>query len=551
MSKYQPVYDMYNAKLHPLLMNVHNFEVLSVHPYNGVDGINTVIELRVDRSIDQDGNTVEGYDGDNRYFERSVEVQRFDLADVITDDIKEALRTAIGVNVAPNSAVATEDEVYNIVNNGAVRLKVMLMPSDVKFVRVTDDVNPNDYYFVMVAKEDSIGFIGSVSLKAAATTPVDPEPEPEPESTPWATAVDIDINMLLDATGGYQIHAAKYGDTIKLRHGSPMPETMRFKAYVANAGAASAVEVIANKNEMSFDFVIPPFTNNGQASTQIIIANQHGQQMQAGLPIFMMNATVDESTLALGDFDGPIATSRMAPSDYLPATVLQNWTGLSVLRADGSALETGDSNLPFPRTLHATILAGGNRLEYMPSTNQQPGGYSFEVRSAFGTKLTTHLDMNLEFVINKDLPTTTSKSTGTITAYADPEYQRFQVRDEAYGVWVDAFALAEAPGMALTNETEINLRFMIAPAEWASKSGFHYTLVSATGEANITIDDAQDKILFGTPVGDMVTADIDLVIRAGLEQAAPAVAGGTVPMFYQEYPIKLKRVVAAEEQSQA
>lgn len=550
MSKYQPVYDMYNAKLHPLLMNVHNFEVLSVHPYNGVDGINTVIELRVDRSIDQDGNTVEGYDGDNRYFERSVEVQRFDLADVITDDIKEALRTAIGVNVAPNSAVATEDDVYNIVNNGAVRLKVMLMPSDVKFVRVTDDVNPNDYYFVMVAKEDSIGFIGSVSLKAAATAPVDPEPEPEPEPEviPWATAVDIDINMLLDATGDYQIHAAKYGDTIKLRHGSPMPETMRFKAYVANAGAASAVEVIANKNDMSFDFVIPAFTNNGQAYTQIIIANQHGQQMQAGLPIFMMNATVDESTLALGDFDGPIATSRMEPSDYLPATVLQDWTALSLLRADGSTLETGDSNSPFPRTLHVTNLVDGGRLETMPSAGQQPGGYSFDVRSAFGTKLTTHLDLNLEFVINKDLPTTTSKSTGTITAYADPEYQRFQILDEAYGMWTDAFALAELPGMTITNETSIDLRSITSPDEWASKTGFHYSLVSATGEANITIDDAQDKILFGTPLVDMVNADIDLVIRAGLEQAAPATAGGTTPMFYQDHPIKLKRVVGEQSQ---
>ncbi len=546
MSKYQPVYDMYNAKLHPLLMNVHNFEVISVRPYNGVDGINTVIDLRVDRSIDQDGNVVEGYEDDNRYFERSVEMQRFDLADVITEDIKSALRDAIGINVGPSGAVATDDETYNIVNNGAVRLKVMLTPSDVKFVRVTDDENPNSYYFVMVAKEDSIGFIGSVSLKAAATAPVDPEPEPE--VIPWATAADIDINMLLDAAGDYQIHAAKYGDTIKLRHGSPMPETMRFKAYVANAGAVSAVEVIANKNDMSFDFVIPPFTNNGQAYTQIIIANQHGQQMQAGLPIFMMNATVDESTLALGDFSGPVATSRMEPSDYLPATVLQNWTGLNLLRADGSALETGDSNSPFPRTLHVTNLVGDGRLETMPSTGQQPGGYSFDVRSAFGTQLTAHLDMNLEFVINKDLPTTASKSTGIITAYADPEYQRFQVRDEAQGMWTDAFALAEAPGMSLTNETSISLRFMIAPAEWASKTGFHYSLVSATGEANITIDDAQDKILFGTPVGDMVNADIDLVIRAGLEQAAPATAGGTTPMFYQDYPVKLKRVVGEQSQ---
>lgn len=547
MSKYQPVYDMYNAKLHPLLMNVHNFEVLSVHPYNGVGGINTVIELRVDRSIDQDGNTVAGYDDDSRYFERSVEMQRFDLADVITDDIKEALRTAIGVNVAPNSAVATEDEVYNIVNNGAVRLKVMLTPSDVKFVRVTDDVNPNDYYFVMVAKEDSIGFIGSVSLKAAATTPVDPEPEPE--DIPWATAADFEINAVFNTAGTSKIFAAKYGETVKLKSTSNIATKKRFKAYVANMDPSTAVEVIANAGTSAFDFNIPAFVNNGQASTQIIIANQHGQQMAAGVPIFMMNATVDESALALGELDGPVVTSRMEPADYLSAGVLQDWSGITVLRADGTSLETGDSNKAFPRTLRLIDMVESGRLEIQYSTSQQPGGYRYDVRSTNGTQLTTHLDLRLYALINEGLTGSTGVDGGGLTAYADPEYQRFQIRDEAQGMWTDAFSLAEAPGMTLTNETEINLRFMIAPAEWASKTGFHYSLVSATGEANITIDDAQDKILFGTPVGDMVNADIDLVIRAGLEQAAPATAGGTTPMFYQDYPVKLKRVVGEQSQS--
>lgn len=546
MSKYQPVYDLYNAKLHPLLMNVHNFEVISVRPYNGVDGINTVIDLRVDRSIDQDGNVVEGYDDDSRYFERSVEMQRFDLADVITEDIKSALRDAVSINVGPSGAVATENETYNVVNNGAVRLKVMLTPSDVKFVRVTDDENPNSYYFVMVAKEDSIGFIGSVSLKAAATVPVDPEPEPE--DIPWATAADFEINSIFNAAGTGKILAAKYGETVTLKSTSNIATKKRFKAYVANAGASSAVEVIANAGTSGFSFQIPAFTNNGQASTQIIIANQNNQQMGAGIPIFMMNATVDESTLSLGNITGPVATSRMGDSDYLPSNVLNDWSGITVLRGDGSSLESGDSNTVFPRTLRLVDLVNSGRLEIEYSRSQQPGGYRYDVRSMNGTMLTTHLDFNLDILINEGLPSETGTGVGGRTAYADPEYQRFQVRDEAQGMWSDAFALSVDPGLVITNETEVSLRFMISPAEWASKTGFHYSLVSATGEANITIDDAQDKIIFGTPVGDMVTADIDLVIRAGLEQAAPAFTGGTIPMFYQDYPIKIKRTVVEQSQ---
>lgn len=529
MSKYQPIFDLYNAKLMPLLMNVHNIEVLGVHPYNGVDGVNTQIELRVDRSIDQNGQHVAGYNDDNRYFERTVEVQRFNLTSVVTDTIKAVLNTAIASHVDEDTTVATEEEVIAVITDPAVRSKIVLLPDDVKIVKVYPE--EGDAYHVVIAKANSLGFVGSVSLQVEGegTDPVEP-------SAPWATAGEVILRQIENASGAH-ILSAKFGESIRLRLATSASDVKRFAAYIEVAGVSKAVACVTAPDGDLITMAIPAFTNNGAAATNLVICGEDNA-VYAKYPIYMMNATVNEGTLALGHFTGTVIESYEASIGWLPASTLNAWTTLKVLRGDDSNLEDGTSNMPFPRTIEYLDLENSGKIEFKAGA-----GFSCELRAKDGVALTAHLPYDLGVVANEGAATSIEKSTGTATAYVEPASHKLLIKGAA--VEEVQITPADSPIITIANQTELDISQVIMPAEWAPVTQSKCTLVSTLGEDGITYDAAQGKLIFSKPVEEMVDVEIHVVMRSVLEASVPLIGSEeTIEFGMNTYNFKLKRVLA-------
>lgn len=536
MSKYQPILDLHNAKLHPLLVNVHNYEVLSVSPYNGTGGINTIVELRVDRSIDQDGNTVEGYDvEEDRYFTRSVEVQRFDLNAVITEEIKAVLRDVVtGLVISPQS-LATDEEVLSVVTNGAVQAVIKLSPDDIKLVRIRP-VNAAPYY-VMVAKDDSTSFIGKVVLSTDGA--VIPEPEPEPEVLPWATSTDVEVVSAASTENFNPILAAKYGETVRIHTPMAVTQKMRMLAHFEHVTGNAGVEVVLDPNDLYHELTIPAFVNNGPAKSTITFTDNEGQELSSSIVLFLMNATVDESTLALGEVSTTIFDNLVYGTTYLDATTFASASVVNVLRADGTALSEGDSNTPFARTLDINNTSGDWGIKFSPNGIYVNGDYGFTVRKEIGWTLSNPTAFEYTPVANQGMPTAKQADVISGTIYTRPNVWVFQLKNPADGTWVSGVAAGTEGVEMMAYQTEIDLRMLVEPAGWSPVSGHYFNLVSATGEPDITIDQDAGKILFGSPSGG--TANIELIIDAGVEHTAPLPGGGFGPALNQTYNIKITR----------
>ena len=198
MSKYQPIFDRYNAKLEPLLANPHNVHVLEVIPYHGTNGINTIVKLAIDRGINADGVVNTSMPASERMYERNVEIQRLSLGNVITVEIQAALIAALDkiVNKTLVNGRLDSTGVQAVVTDAAVRDLIMFVESDVDFAFVDDE----NIVAVMVAKNNSLGFVGSLTLAKASEPeePVDPN-----DGLPWITAqTELVVTSLEFEKGG-------------------------------------------------------------------------------------------------------------------------------------------------------------------------------------------------------------------------------------------------------------------------------------------------------------------------------------------------------------
>lgn len=185
MSKYQPIFDRYNAKLEPLLANPHNVHVLEVIPYHGTNGINTIVKLAIDRGINAEGVVNTSMPASERMYERNVEIQRLSLGNVITVEIQAALIAALDkiVNKTLVNGRLDSTGVQAVVTDAAVRDLIMFVESDVDFAFVDDE----NIVAVMVAKNNSLGFVGSLTLTKAAEPE---EPEDPNVGLPWITELN-------------------------------------------------------------------------------------------------------------------------------------------------------------------------------------------------------------------------------------------------------------------------------------------------------------------------------------------------------------------------
>lgn len=190
MNIYQPIFDQYNKQFESLLLNANNVEVVGIELEDG-DDYNAVVELRVDRAVNSDGDIDPVLEkSPSRYVTRHVQVERFDLFSVATKPVLDALSAAIvaaGDPVIENGKFSAAT-VNAVIVDAGLREQIVFLEGDIDIVPLT--IGEEDIH-VIVAKEDSLGFTGRITLGKSGT---DPEPEIPIEELDWVSASTV-INV--------------------------------------------------------------------------------------------------------------------------------------------------------------------------------------------------------------------------------------------------------------------------------------------------------------------------------------------------------------------
>lgn len=191
MSNYQPIFDIYNKQFESLTLNANNVEVLSVSQELG-DTHNTLVVLRVDRAINAEGDVDPVMEAsEDRYSVRHVEVERFELFDVATEALRDALSAAIAAvtDVVIEDGKFSKASIQEVITNEDLRAIVIFLESDIDIVPITID---EEEQYVVVAKRDSLGFLGRITV---GKLEADPEPEVPIEELDWISETHV-VNII-------------------------------------------------------------------------------------------------------------------------------------------------------------------------------------------------------------------------------------------------------------------------------------------------------------------------------------------------------------------
>ena len=161
MSQIQAIFDQYNGKLSKLLVNVQNIEIISVLPHAGSNGENTLVDIRYDRAINVDGEVDGSYDRETRFGERSVEITRYDLAEVFASQA-EALTEALSEVVS--SVQLGKSDAHRDAFIEAVAATHSISAQDI-------DAVVSSGYVSIIARPMSLGFIGKISFESEGASP--------------------------------------------------------------------------------------------------------------------------------------------------------------------------------------------------------------------------------------------------------------------------------------------------------------------------------------------------------------------------------------------
>lgn len=161
MSQLQAIFDQYNGKLSKLVVNAQNIEIVSVLPHAGANGENTLVDFRYDRAMNSEGEVDNSYDPETRFGERSVEITRYDLAEVFASQT-EALTAALGE--VESDVVLGKSDAHRDAFIEAVAATHSISAQDI-------DAVVSSGYVSIIARPMSLGFIGKISFESEGASP--------------------------------------------------------------------------------------------------------------------------------------------------------------------------------------------------------------------------------------------------------------------------------------------------------------------------------------------------------------------------------------------
>lgn len=149
-----------NAPFGRLLIANKTWSVTSITPTSDPD-LNTVAEIVVDRAFDEDGDPVVVPDGQERYFNRSVEFHRFNIADVVK------------LQLSVDGAVAIDGFEDSLTDQELVTDQVIDGFTAASFTNDDIYVTPTTVAgtYVITAKPNSLGYYGRVQIEIADAEP--------------------------------------------------------------------------------------------------------------------------------------------------------------------------------------------------------------------------------------------------------------------------------------------------------------------------------------------------------------------------------------------
>lgn len=161
MTQLQAIFDQYNGKLSKLIVNTQNIEIISVLPHAGANGENTLVDFRYDRAMNAGGWVDGNYDPETRFGERSVEITRYDLAEVFASQAEAvtAALAAVETNIVLGKSDAHRDAFI-----AAVAETHSISAYDI-------DAVVSSGYISIVARPMSLGFIGKISFESEGASP--------------------------------------------------------------------------------------------------------------------------------------------------------------------------------------------------------------------------------------------------------------------------------------------------------------------------------------------------------------------------------------------
>ena len=151
------LYAQANAPFNRLLTNHANFTVSSIAPTSD-PVMNTRAEIVVDRTIAANGSTVTIPAGEERFFNRSVEFHRFDLKDILTAQLNGTGHLVIA---GWDNAIVDQHDMTDAFIAGVPEIN--FTADDVYLVHT-----PTVGTYVVVAKEDSLGYVGRATVAIIA-----------------------------------------------------------------------------------------------------------------------------------------------------------------------------------------------------------------------------------------------------------------------------------------------------------------------------------------------------------------------------------------------
>lgn len=325
----------------------------------------------------------------------------------------------------------------------------------------------------------------------------------------WLKSTDgVVVRGVIDPHYYTPVHAAKYGEAITLDVETNITSPARARLQIAGLESEVEITLYPGRNR-NVEFRLPEHVEVGDANKTILLLGEGPVPLATINEFKIMNANVDEHMLAINGFQGFFENGINGTAFY-PSDTLVNWTTISLSRATGGPLEVGTADNPFPRKVELFDESPEAIFEIRASENGAPNNYSFDVRLKDGAALTVHKEIALSFKTNR-FGQNGSTHTLTGTAYVFPEQMHVQVQ-QPNGVWVN-FADWDS-AVALTNEVELDIRLGIVPETWKTAKPTTYGLVYAVGEPNITMDEVNGKILFGSPaVTDGTENAIEIVVN--------------------------------------
>lgn len=149
-----------NTPFNRLLINKHNFTVVSIAPTSDPK-LNTIAEIRVDRTINTRGGTVALPPGEERYFNRSVQLHRFDIAEVLK--LQLGLDGKVAIPGWDNNVTDSSDLVDQLIEGFT---EAHFTHDDIYIVPTSTVGN-----YVVVAKPNSFGYVGRAQIDVSAEEP--------------------------------------------------------------------------------------------------------------------------------------------------------------------------------------------------------------------------------------------------------------------------------------------------------------------------------------------------------------------------------------------